>query len=384
MKLHDLQVSAPVTLAFVAEGLCWGSFAAQIPVLKEQIGASDSQFGIAMLIASAGAVMAMWTAPFFDRILNKWALVVLAVGMGVSFLLPGFSGTVTTFAILMLLATAFSGTLDVVMNARVSSIETVVGKSLMNFQHGIFSTAYAISALMTGLARASGMVSWQIFLIIAAIIALMSIVMLRPTPSDDASTSVSETPIRLGVVIILIGSVTLIGFFAEQSTEAWSALHLERSLGAGAVGGALGPALLGGTMAMGRFSGQFFVTHFGPFRLIVGASLVGALGSFIAASAGSIPTAYVGFIVLGLGVSVIAPMGFAIVGQIVPAESRTKAIGRTAAFGYIGFFVGPPIMGFLSEWKGLSASFSFVGLSMLLVPLLALPLAKRIRQSRRQ
>lgn len=384
MKLHDLRVSAPATLAFVAEGLCWGSFAAQIPVLKEQIGASDSQFGIGMLIASAGAIMAMWTAPVIDRFLHKRALAVLAVGMALAFLLPGFSGTVTTFAILMLLATSFSGTLDVVMNARVSSIETVVGKSLMNFQHGIFSTAYAISALMTGLARASGMVSWQIFLIIAIVIGLMAIIMLRPTPSAGGSTNNSKTPVKLGFVIFLIGSVTLIGFFAEQSTEAWSALHLERSLGAGAVGGALGPALLGGTMALGRFSGQFFVARLGPFRLIVGASIVGALGSFIAASAGTISTAYLGFIVLGLGVSVIAPMGFAIVGQVVSEESRTKAIGRTAAFGYIGFFIGPPIMGFLSEWRGLSASFTFVGMALLLVPLLALPLAKRLGQSRRQ
>ena len=379
MEKRDIRTSAPATMAFVAEGLCWGSFAAQIPVLKEQIGASDSQFGMAMLVASAGAVVAMWLAPLLDRVLAIKALVILALGMSLSFLLPGLTTSVVMFAIFMLMATIFSGALDVIMNARVSSIEAVTGRSLMGYHHGVFSTAYAISAFMTGLARAAGFSSIQIFGGILVIVIACSFVLIKPTPSPKRDQTGQVQTVRLGLVILLVGAVILIAFFAEQATEAWSALHLERSLGAGAIGGALGPTLLGATMAVGRFSGQYFLKFLSPTSIIHAASVTSAVGAFIAAASSSIGVAYFGFIVLGLGVSVIVPMGFAVLGQVVSDGSRTKAIARAAAFGYVGFFIGPPIMGFLSEWRGLSASFTFVGAALLVVPLLVIPLAKRIR-----
>jgi len=379
LEKRDIGISAPATLAFAAEGLCWGSFVAQIPVLKEQIGASDSQFGMAMLVATIGAVVAMWLAPVIDRLLAVKALAILALGMSLSFLLPGLTTSIALFAVFMLLATVFSGSLDVIMNARVSSIEAVTGRPLMGYHHGVFSMAYALSAFMTGLARAAGFNSLQIFSVILVVIAACSIWMLRPTPSRESQAGGQAAELRLGLVILLVGAVILIAFFAEQATEAWSALHLERSLGAGAVGGALGPTLLGATMAVGRFSNQYFLKFLTPTGLIHGAAITSALGAFIAAAASSVAVAYFGFVVLGLGISVIVPMGFAVLGQVVSEASRTKAIARAAAFGYVGFFIGPPIMGFLSEWRGLSASFTFVGVALLLVPLLTMPLAKRIR-----
>lgn len=379
MEKSDIRVSAPATLAFAAEGMCWGSFAAQIPVLKEQIGASDSQFGLAMLVATIGAVAAMLLAPEIDRRLGRLALSVLALGMGFSFLLPGLTSSLVLFALVMLLATIFSGSLDVIMNARVSSVEAVTGRSLMGYHHGIFSVAYAVAAFLTGVARASGLDSFQIFTVVLLLIALSSIVMSRSMPAPDQHETTSQPTVPLGVVIFLIGFVILVAFFAEQATEAWSALHLERSLGAGAIGGALGPTLLGATMAVGRFSGQFTLRFVRPTTLIYVAAVISAFGSFIAAAASSTGVAYVGFVILGLGVSVIVPMGFVVLGQVVSEEARTKAIARAAAFGYVGFFIGPPIMGFLSEWRGLSASFTAVGIGLLLIPLLTALLAKRVR-----
>ena len=151
MKASDFRDSAPMTVAFVAEGLCWGSFAAQVPVLKAQIGASDSQFGTAMLVAALGAVTAMWLAPRVERSLGAPAMAILGLGMALFFLLPGLLGSVVLFALAMMMASVFSGTLDVVMNARVSVMEASVGRSLMGYHHGVFSVAYALSAFMTGL-----------------------------------------------------------------------------------------------------------------------------------------------------------------------------------------------------------------------------------------
>jgi len=78
--------------------------------------------------------------------------------------------------------------------------------------------------------------------------------------------------------------------------------------------------------------------------------------------------AYAGFAVLGLGASVIVPMAFAFVAARVPAPQRARAISRLSVIGYAGFFLGPPLMGFLSGLFGLGAAFGTVAVILALIP----------------
>lgn len=381
MNRRDFADSAPMTAAFVAIGVGWGCFAALVPVLKTQIGASDSQFGLAMLISTVGAVIAMWNAPRAERWLGDHTMVYLTALMGIAFVLPSHATNMVQFAFFMMLVAMMTGTLDVVMNAKVSALETHSGRSLMGYNHGMFSIGYAASAFMTGLARAAGYTSQQIFLGVLVVLLLLLLAIYRPSPpiSEENETPVPSKESGLSLAILLGGGVMLIAFMAEQATEGWSALHLERTLGAGAVGGAMGPTLLGATMALGRFAGQSMVRRAGPIGVTMIAAAISAAGSLMAALASSVGIAYAGFIVLGLGVSVIVPMTFVIVGRIVPVERRGQAIARVTALGYAGFFIGPPMMGFLSEWKGLGVSFAFIAISLMSIPAMLLVLSRRVR-----
>jgi MFS family permease len=84
--------------------------------------------------------------------------------------------------------------------------------------------------------------------------------------------------------------------------------------------------------------------------------------------------AYLGFAILGFGVSVAAPLALALAGQMVRPRDRALAVSRVAVIGYLGFFIGPPTMGFVSEAVGLRASFGLIAVLMFSVPLLLLPL----------
>jgi MFS family permease len=171
--------------------------------------------------------------------------------------------------------------------------------------------------------------------------------------------------------------IILIAFMSEQATEGWSALHLERNLGAGAAQGALGPALLGITMAVGRLAGQVVANRVSERMVIRWAAVTAGIGACIAATAPSLGVAYVGFSILGLGVSVMAPMAYAWIGRMVPNRYRSHAISRISVVGYAGFFIGPPMMGFLSEGFGLSTSFLTIGGILFAVPLLLVPVLSR-------
>ncbi|MFT5743252.1 MAG: MFS family permease, partial [Paracoccaceae bacterium] len=148
--------------------------------------------------------------------------------------------------------------------------------------------------------------------------------------------------------------------------------------GGGAAEGALGPAMLGVTMAIGRFSGQVVSEKLREVSVILWASLISASGAIVAAFAPTPMVAYVGFGILGLGVSVIGPMGLALVGKLVAPHHRTEAISKAAVMGFSGFFLAPVLMGYASQAFGLRVAFACVALLLVTAVPLSL-LAARLR-----
>jgi MFS family permease len=373
--LRSLALSRAPLPAFAVIGIYWGAFAAQVPDIKAGVSATDAAFGLALLCGAVGAVIAMWMAPRFDRIFGARTMQVAALGIAVAFLLPGLAPTLPLFALSMALCGAFTGLLDVVMNARVSMIEARRNVGLMNLNHAGFSFAYAVSAVVAGVAREAGVPPPVVFLALG-IVTLGLVPLMRMALEHPPGDGSEAAPGGHGFwrVVAFAGIITLAAFMAENATEAWSALHIERTLGGRAAEGALGPAVLGLTMGIGRLLGHLVTRRGSESATIVAAALVAGVGAAIAATAGSPGAAYLGFGILGFGVSVIAPLAFALVGRMVRPQDRALAISRTAVIGYFGFFIGPPAMGFIAETVGLRGSFGVIALLMLSVPLFLLPL----------
>lgn len=375
----DIRAARAPLACFATIGMVWGAFAAQVPVIKAQISASDGTFGLALLVATFGAVAAMWTAPRMDGWLGRWTLPALALFLGFAFVAPSLAQTPVVFALAMLCCTCSAGTLDVVMNARVSAVEARRRRPLMNFAHGLFSLAYGLSALSVGVLREAGLTPLAVFALLGGLNLMLvrEAMRDRETPLGEQDASALPVAPRL---ITVAGLVILIAFMAEQATEGWSALHVERTLGGGAAEGAMGPALLGLTMAAGRFGGQALVKSFSEITVLAVAAALSAMGAFMAAMAGGLALAYAGFAVLGLGVSVVAPMAFSHVGRHVSDRARTGAIARISVIGYAGFFIGPPIMGFVSEGFGLGMSFAVMGGALLLVTFVLAPILASLQE----
>ena len=123
--LKALSISRRPASAFVVIGLFWGCFAAHVPVLKAQLGASDALFGTLLLGSATGLVSAMWLAPRADRLLGQHAMQVGVVFLAFAWLLPGVMTVPLSFSLAMAVVGLASGLLDVVMNARVSELEEI-------------------------------------------------------------------------------------------------------------------------------------------------------------------------------------------------------------------------------------------------------------------
>jgi MFS family permease len=184
----------------------------------------------------------------------------------------------------------------------------------------------------------------------------------------------------LGLIPVIGGGIVLIAFLTENAAENWSALHIEKTLGGSPEEGAMGPAALALTMGFARLAGQGIVQRVDPIRLLIGGALVSACGALGAAMATTPLMAYAGFIVMGIGSSVIAPTAFSMVGRLAEPQARARAVARATLLGYFGYFFGPPTLGFLAGAFGLRFAFVFAAVMLLMVLILA-PLMARQRRA---
>ena len=371
--LSDLFASRRALAGFVVVGFGWAAFSAQMPVIKGQVGVSDGAWGTLVLIGSTGALMAMWLAPLVYRLVGRWALIAGALAMVAGFVLAGAAHTPLAIGVALFLAAGGSGVADVLANAEVSEAEAETGRGLMNLNHGLFSLAYAVAAVLVGAAREGGFGPVTVFGAMGIAVAVLTPWMLLPTraPDPDDAQDAAGMPRAL---VWVGGLVVLSAFLGEAASEGWSALHVERTLGGGPAEGALGPALLATGMAIGRLGAHVFGAGWPPFRVMVLASCLAGCGLALAGAAPGLTTAYVGFLLGGLGVSVVGPLALGLVGQAVRPKHRLAAISQAAALGYAAFFLGPVVMGFVAELFGLRVSFYVIAAAMFAVAAGLLPL----------
>ncbi len=373
----DLYLTRKPLAGFVAIGAAWAVYFAHMPVIKASVGASDGAYGVAILLAATGAIAAMWLAPFAQRVAGGMALpfgiAIVAVGM----LSSSISTGLIMLGFALLIASVGSGITDVLINARVSEIEANSGRSLMNLNHALYSFAYAGAALMSGALRELDVMPVVIFGGLAAVLLLLAYGARDVSSAIEDDTKAESTDVP-HLLVIMGGLVVLVAFMAEASSEGWSALHLERTLGGTPGEGALGPALLGLTMGIGRLFGHGLAKFMRDTTLMLVATLVSACGLVIAGLAGSVGVALAGFALGGLGISVVAPLALAFVGRIVPPAARLDAISRASVLGYGAFFFGPPLMGLVAQGFGLRAAFVVVAALLTVTAIVLIPaLARR-------
>ena len=362
--------------AFAAMGICWGSFAAGLPDLKAMLGVDEAQLGLLILFTPMAAVTAMLLAPMIGHALGRVALPVATVAMALAFALPGQAAVIWAFPLAMMCCGAATGLTDVLMNARVSQIEADRGLHLMNLTHAAYSFGYAGAAIAVGAMRNAG---WPPSAVLG-VISLAAGLMALGTFERDGTIHGLRRPKgagagRLGWIPVIGGGIVLIAFLTENAAENWSALHIEQTLGGSPAEGAMGPAAIALTMGVARLAGQGLASRVGAFRLLVGGAMVSATGALLAAAAPSPLTAYAGFVVMGVGASVISPTAFSLVGQLADPAARARAVARATLLGYFGYFFGPPMLGLIAGSFGLRFAFVFAAVMLLailvLVPLLA-------------
>ncbi|HEX5813396.1 MAG TPA: MFS transporter [Pseudonocardia sp.] len=340
---------AAVAALFTFDGAVFGSWAARIPDVTAQVGASHTTLGLALLCVSIGALASMQLAGALCARLGAGLVAAAsAVLISVAVTLPGLARSLPELAAALLAFGAATGAVNVAANSAGVRIEAAGNRPIMPGLHAAFSFGGLIGAALGGLASGLGPVAPH--LLVVAGVGLLLTAVIAPVlvggdgeraadpdgvrRADDpdrrpAPKRAMTAPRRLIIVLGLIAGCTAYG---EGAITDWGALHLRETLAATPAVAAAGYAAFSLAMACGRLAGGRLVRSFGATHVLVYGSMLAATGMLAAALAPAVAVALAGFALVGLGLANVFPLAIARAGSL----GGSKGVALASTVGYTG------------------------------------------------
>ena len=345
-----------VLTTFAGFGVFWGAWAALLPAVQRTVGLGDGALGLAL---GALAVAALPAMPLAGRLADRHGpgealqLTLLAFALVVP--LPALATGLPGLLVALALLGVATGALDVVANTAAAAWERTeqgTGRKLMSLAHACFSFGVLGGSASAGLAREAGVAPLPVLLLVggamAALAARVPLHRTVPRPAGDAG-GLRDGARRLSPVLLVIGVLVGGAFLVEDGLQSWSALHLERGLGATPAVSGLGLALFAGAMGVGRLAAHVLDARVGPARLLGYGGALTAVGVAALVGLPSTVSALAGLVVAGAGASVLAPVLYTAVGLRAAPGRQGADLAVVSALGYGGFVAGPPLVGAVSE-----------------------------------
>ncbi|XVU29511.1 MFS transporter [Actinoplanes sp. CA-054009] len=369
------------SLAFLGFGTALGVWTARIPAVKSNLGLSDGRLSIALLAFAAGCIAGMvLIGRLTDRFGSARVLVPAMVLEGVLLVPPGFAGGLVVLCVALFLFGATHGTLNIAMNANAIEVQRAAGRPIMSSFHAVYSIGGFLGAMIGSLfARSGAGVGVTLLTVGIAVVALAiwsASWLLSARTAGPATRAGTDAPtgVRPGtggggrrLMLVFLGVLVLCTLVGEGAAADWSAVYLRDNLGASAGFAAYGYAAFAVMMTVGRIFGDRLTRVLGAVRLVRVSGLVAAVGLGAALLVDRPVAGVVGFGLLGAGLSCIAPQVFTAAGERDP-ERAGRALSTVVSIGYLGFLLGPVLIGAAATVVGLPVA---LGIPVLLAVFVA-------------
>ncbi len=378
--MRERRARTAVTAAFVLNGVGIGSWAARVPAVQGRLGLSNGQLGLALFGIAFGAIVSMiLTGVLVERLGSRAVLRATSLAFAGSLALPAAMPSLGLLTLALVLMGAFSGAMDVSMNAHGVEVERRYLRPILASMHAAFSAGGLAGAAIGAVVTAAG-VDARAHLagiagaaLAAAWLAGRFLLVTERRESRERIPLLARPPRRL----LALGALAFLCMLAEGSAADWSAVYLARPLDAGAAVAALGFAAFSAAMVVGRLVGDRVLARLGETRVLVSGSLLAAGGLGIALLVGRPTAGVVGFGCLGAGLAGIVPIAFRS-GATTPGIAPGVGLAAVATAGYTGFLVGPPVIGGLASLTTLPRALAVVVVAVAAIA----PLARAARLRR--
>jgi predicted MFS family arabinose efflux permease len=358
---------------FFLMGIVSMAWIPRIPEIKEANGLSDGAFGLVLISSSLGAVFGAQLAGrlvfrFGSRPVMYW----LASGVSMGVAVMGLSTNPFVLAIGLFIMGFSYGGLDVGANAQAVAIENHLSKRYMISFHGMWSVG-TLAATVLGAAISFLVTPMQNLLALSTlgIVAMLWVnSKLLPTDLDNhhGQDQEAETGEKAGksvpwfaiavIPLWFMGIGASASMIAEGAAADWGALLLRDHMAISQGLNSTAFAAFGIAMLISRFLGDRWLERFGAYAVIRylgvlggaiwGLSIVLAVWISGSSSLAALVIVSIGFFAAGIAIGPMFP-AFILGSSKIRGVAPSVGIARVGVISIGAYFVGPSVVGLLSE-----------------------------------
>ncbi|MBK0377722.1 MFS transporter [Mucilaginibacter sp. SD-g] len=359
-----------VAAMFFMAGLCFASWASRIATIQQNLNLTDAALGGVLFALPVGL---MCSLPFSGWIITKIGsrnlLLTALVVYSCTLVTLGLAQTTLQLILCLLLFGFSSNAVNIAVNTQAVAAEAIYEKPIMASFHGVWSMAGFTGAGIGTFMIGNHIIPFHHFSLILIIILIVIIVSSRYLKNDRVA-SAGPAFVMPDNSLIKLGIIAFCSMICEGAMFDWSVIYFKKVvLAQGAWMGAGYTAFML-TMAGGRFIADWFAHRFGLKRTLQISGLLTATGLMIAVIFPQLYTALFGFLMVGAGVSSVVPMVFSAAGRS-KTMSPGVALAAVSTIGFMGFLIGPPLIGFIAEAATLRASFTLIAMMGLCVTVIS-------------
>ncbi len=376
MSKHLARIA--VTALFFIFGGISASWASRIPTIKEAFGVNDSAWGFVLLYISIGTLI---TLPIAGKIIEKlgskkatllFLLTYLVLLIGI-----GYWEVLWQLKVNLVLFGAISNITNISINTQAIKVSKLYKGQIIGSLHGTWSIG-GFAASWLGAEMISSYVPplehFIYYSTIGIIISLLLFKYLIPETNDTTS----DNPIleeKKGFQLpdknlVLLGLLAFFAMVAEGMMTDWSSEYMKHVTHAPIQLIGYGLTAYMFAMASGRFISDFTVRRFGEQRTLLFCGILLFIGLGASVLFPGVYTTIISFMIVGLGVSAVVPMCYNLAGHTKTMPPQ-QALTLITSIGFIGFFLGPPVIGFIAQHSSLKTAFAIVAFFGLAISLLS-------------
>jgi MFS family permease len=357
-----------VSCLFFLQGLCFASWASRIPSIQESLHLSDAGLGAVLFALPVGSMLAL---PFSGWFVNKYGSKRVATNSlllySLCLITLGLASSTLLLITSLILFGMAGNTANIAINTQAVGVEAKYDRNIMASFHGLWSlagfTAAGIGAFMIG----NAIIPLNHFIIIAVVIIVgIALSFQYLLPDEQRSATSGSLFVKPDKSLILLGVLSFCCMICEGAMFDWSGIYFQKVIGAkdGWIG--VGYTAFMSTMATGRFIADRVASKIGFKKTIQLSGILIGCGLSIAVLLPYLIPAIISFLLVGFGVSSVVPLVYSEAGKST-VMSTGQALAAVSSIGFLGFLMGPPLIGFIAGISSLRFSFAYVALMGFLV-----------------
>ena len=347
-----------VSVFFFLHGLCFASWASRIPTIQSELNLSASSLGTILFALPLGFFISLAFAGWLIAKIGSKKVVVLSSTLySISLVGIGFSTSPLQVAASLLLFGFFANLLNISANTQAVAVEELYQKRLMATFHGLWSVAGFASAALGTWMIGKSVPPLQHFIFICLFVLIAIAIAAFYLVEKDKHTGKKGPLLALPDKSLLgLGLIAFCSMMVEGAMFDWSGVYFMNVIHVNSDLTGIGYTTFMIAMAAMRFLADAFAGRFGLRRILQVSGMLATIGLLLAVILPLLVPSLLGFLLIGLGVSSVVPMVYSAAGKS-KTMSAGMAITAVSSLGFMGFLIGPPLIGFIADASSLRGSF---------------------------